>query len=138
MMHLHQFDTWKEWSPLAIRLVAGILFIMAGYNKLFVNGASAFAGMLEGWGFPLAAVLAWIVALVEFLGGIALVLGLLTRVSAILLGVTMLVAWSTHLVHAMDGARLPILLVAAMASLLLSGGGKLALDEKLCKERSQK
>ncbi|MBR9702494.1 DoxX family protein [Candidatus Woesearchaeota archaeon] len=122
------FDKYKEWAPLALRLVAGFIFIMAGFSKL--SGIDGFAGMLSGASFPAAAFFAWLVALVEFLGGILLVIGLMTRWSSALLGVTMIVATIMMLISAGD-YKYPLVLLASMIALLFSGGGKLSVDSKL-------
>ncbi len=90
--------------------------------------------MLEGLGFPLAGVLAWLVAVVELLGGLALILGVYTRVAAIPLATIMVVStivvWSGAMGDpGFQAARLDVLLLAAMVSLALTGPGRAALKE---------
>lgn len=79
---------------LALRLFLGPIFILAGLNKLgSIDDVAAWFGNPDwGLGLPLPHLLAWIAALTEFLGGIALVLGLGVRLAALPLLVTMAVA----------------------------------------------
>ena len=65
---------------------------MHGYQKLTMMGPDAVAEMLAGLGIPLAGVMAWVVILVELLGGIALILGIGTRHFSLLLAIIMTVA----------------------------------------------
>ena len=63
--------TKKSYAKIAV----GILFLVAGIMKLFVMGPGAFAGMLSGLlglSSGLALVAAWLVALVELVGGAAI------------------------------------------------------------------
>jgi putative oxidoreductase len=75
---------------------------------------------------------AWVVGLVEFFGGLALILGVLTRYAALLLAVNMLVAIVTvHLPHGFflpRGYEFALSLLGANAALLLGGAGALTLD----------
>ena len=80
-------------APLATRLTLAQVFIVAGLGKLRnIDQPTAFFTQL-GIPFPLAN--AWLVAVVEFVGGICLLLGLGTRIAAGLLLATMGVALAT-------------------------------------------
>jgi putative oxidoreductase len=76
-----------------------------------------------------------VVGLVEFLGGLALLLGLLARYAAALLSIVMLVAMlRVHLPKGFflpDGIEYTLALLGANISLLLSGAGEFALDRYL-------
>ncbi|MBY6210554.1 DoxX family protein [Microbulbifer agarilyticus] len=81
-------------GPLALRLFLGPIFILAGWNKLMGIGdvAAWFGNPDWGLGLPAPMLLAWLAALTEFFGGIALVLGLGVRLAAIPLMFTMVIA----------------------------------------------
>ncbi len=101
---------------LLIRLILAPVMIIAGFNKLALSGdvthfyqyflasediADWFGNSDWGLGLPMPSVLAFLAAWTEFLGGIFILLGLFTRLTAIPLMITMLVAATT--VHASNG-----------------------------------
>ena len=80
-----------QWlAPLFARIVTGWVFLWSGWGKL--NNLPAVTENFVGWGIPFPHVLTPFVSGVEFFGGIFLILGFLTRISAGALGVTMIVA----------------------------------------------
>lgn len=129
-----------QWGPLILRLAVGAVFFAHGAQKLFgwfggpgIAGTAGFFGQI---GLAPAVFWAWLVALVEFFGGIALILGLVTSVAAVLLAINMAVAFFA--VHLRNGFFLPgveyaLVLFAASVALALSGPGKWGLDDRFCK-----
>ena len=77
-------------APLFARITVGWVFMWSGWGKL--QNLPQVAENFVGWGIPLPHVLAPFVSGIEFFGGLFLLLGLLTRISAGALGVTMIVA----------------------------------------------
>jgi putative oxidoreductase len=80
--------TWL--APLFARIVVGWVFMWSGWGKL--HNLPAMIENFRGWGIPFPQLLTPFVSGVEFFGGIFLLLGLMTRISAGALGVTMIVA----------------------------------------------
>ena len=80
--------TWL--APLFARIVVGWVFLWSGWGKL--QNLPQITENFVSWGIPLPHVLTPLVAGVEFFGGILLLAGLLTRISAGALGITMIVA----------------------------------------------
>jgi putative oxidoreductase len=127
---------YEAYAPLVLRIVAGIIFIAHGAQKLFGafggHGISATAQFFEQIGIFPATFWAVVVGLIEFLGGLALLFGILTRYAAALLAVEMLVAIVK--VHLPNGFFLPtgiefaLAMFGASLTLAVSGAGKLALD----------
>jgi len=77
-------------APLFARITVGWVFLWSGWGKL--SNLPQVIENFVGWGIPLPGVLAPLVSGVEFFGGLFLLLGLLTRISAGALGITMIVA----------------------------------------------
>jgi uncharacterized membrane protein YphA (DoxX/SURF4 family) len=97
LRYLQHFD---GLGPLVLRLYLAPIFIYAGWKKIIgIEGIIDWFGNSEwGLGLPFPEMLAWMAALTEFGGGIALLLGLGVRLFSIPLMVTMLVAAvSVHL-----------------------------------------
>lgn len=80
------------WGMLPLRLAVGLVFLMHGGQKLFVFGLDGATGYMASVGIPLPAVAAIVVTIVEFGGGIALLLGIATQWAGLLLAVDMAVA----------------------------------------------
>ena len=131
-------------GPLALRVPVGIIFVAHGAQKLF----GAFGGYgLEGTGQWMASIglnpgylMALLAGSAEFFGGLALIVGLLTRPAAAVLAFTVLVAiFSMHIDKGLfmsnNGYEYGLALLAASVSLLFSGAGRLSLDAVLT-ERS--
>jgi putative oxidoreductase len=117
-----------------LRIVVGIVFLAHGVQKLFVTGFGGVTHTFQGIGIPSPHIAAIVVTLVELVGGIALILGLLARYAAVLLVIDMAVAiWKVHLHNGFfsskGGYEFPLTLLAACVALALAGPGSPALDK---------
>jgi putative oxidoreductase len=122
--------TNPSWGLAVLRLVAGAVFVASGSQKLFHLGFAGVAAMFASMQIPVPFVSAVVVTLLEFLGGIALVLGVFTRSVAALLAMDMLVAVLTVYFEPAffkGGIQFPLTLMAAGITLALSGPGALSL-----------
>jgi putative oxidoreductase len=128
------------FSTLALRIPVGIIFMAHGAQKLFAwfggYGLSGTGQFFESIGLAPGVAMAFLAGSAEFFGGLFIILGLLTRPSALVLAFTMLIAIvSVHLPNGLfmsnGGYEFGLALLAASVSLMLSGGGKVAVDNWL-------
>ena len=77
-------------APLFARVTVGYVFLLSGWGKL--HNLPQVTENFIGWGIPHPHILTPLVSGVEFFGGLFLLLGLLTRISAGALGIVMIVA----------------------------------------------
>lgn len=129
-------DRGRDFGLLVLRLVVGATFVYYGWMKIMggnsvwsgVGSAAGNFGFKEGyvyWGFG--------VALVELLGGVALVLGMMVRPAALLIFCVMVGATALKF-HGLDLGSgdsasdlfYPASIAAVMVSLFFSGGGRFA------------
>ena len=123
-----------------IRIVTGIIFAVHGSQKLFVYGFVGVTGAFAKMGVPLPGLMGPFIALLEFFGGLALIIGLLTRIAALGLAFNMLGA--ILLVHLAAGFFLPagyeypLTLFATSLGLVLAGPGSLSVDASIASRRA--
>jgi putative oxidoreductase len=115
----------------AIRVVTGVFFITVSAGK-FVDHMKE-AVDFDRYGVPAAEVAVYLVGVIELVGGLLLVVGLFTRLAALILAFNMVGAIATA--GRVDGGSFhlgvaPTLLVA-MLFLLWAGSGAFAVDGKL-------
>ena len=134
-MLFHKLNKYRDAGLLILRIGIGILFIRHGYVKLS-GGPETWTGLghaLSALGIGFAPTfMGLLAALSEFVGGILLILGLLTRPACFFLLCTMVVATSMHLANG-DPRQIfsqPLGLAILFFSLLFIGPGKYSLDEK--------
>jgi putative oxidoreductase len=121
-----------QWlAPLFARIVVGWVFLLSGWGKL--HNLPAVTQNFIGWGIPFPHLLTPFVAGVEFFGGLFLLLGILTRISAGALGITMIVAIASAKWGDVDS--LETLLgfdeteyLALFLWLAIAGAGRVSLD----------
>jgi putative oxidoreductase len=125
-----------DLGPLLIRLGVGTVFAVHGWQK-FNDGVSNFAGFLDSLGVPQPELVAWLQTFAEGVGGVLLLLGLLTRLVtlpliATMVGAILLVKVDVGFVEAdAMGAELDVALLAGLLGLLFLGPGRYSLDAVL-------
>jgi putative oxidoreductase len=125
---------------LALRLPAGLIFTAHGAQKLFGwfggYGLQGTAQWMDSIGLVPGILMALLAGGVEFFGGLALILGLLVRPTAVVLAITMAVAIAkVHLdkglFMANNGYEFALSLLAISVALALSGAGRASVDRLL-------
>src|SRR5215470_11562299 len=135
----------QQWVPLPLRLILGYGFLAHGWAKLS-RGPAGFARLLEQIGAPLPEATAWVSALIEVLGGLAILAGAFVAAVSVPLIVMMLVAMFTvHLRYGFSaintigltadgpqfgppGYEVNLLYIAGLLALILGGAGPLSID----------
>jgi putative oxidoreductase len=133
--------TTHTWMALPLRIALGLIFIAHGAQKVlgvwggpglakFTAGSAPFGFMRPAW------VWMGLAAFSELVGGALVLLGLLTRAGAFFLAITMLVAmvgvhWGGGFFLSNKGIEYTVALLGMSLALLISGGGRLSIDEKL-------
>jgi putative oxidoreductase len=123
-----------------LRIVVGAVFIAHGAQKLFVFGLAGVVGAFGQMGVPLPGVTGPAIAFLEFFGGIALVLGLLTQPVALLIAVEMLGAIALVKINKglIGGYEFELLLLASGLVLALAGAGEYSLDRVLAARKAER
>jgi putative oxidoreductase len=127
-------------APTLLRLTAGVVFLTTGWGKLQDLGqvTEFFASL----GLPWPGANARLVATTEFLGGALLLVGLGTRLVALPLSFTMVVAIATARLSEVDGAAALLGLqewdyLVMFLALLVLGPGPLSIDALLARRVAQ-
>jgi len=121
---------YRGVALLLLRLGVGLIFIVAGWDKLMdISGPQA---MFADLGIPLAGLMAWVVAIVEFVGGLMVLAGAYIRIPTPLLAVIMVVAiFTVKLDQGFGAMRLDLMLLFASLALFILGSGKYSVDHMI-------
>ena len=128
-----------------LRVVLGIAMLVHGWSKLsggVDNVAGFFGGML---GIPAPGLMAWVVTIVELVGGILLVVGFLTQIAGILIALDMLGA--ILFAYLLRGAAFiengqitwekEAVFAAAALCIVLAGPGAWSVDDVVAENRTR-
>jgi putative oxidoreductase len=132
------FAPAARFAPVLLRVIVGIVGAVHGWPKM--KDLGAFIANVDKLGIPLAPVFGTAAALSEFLGGIALILGLFGRWAAFFFGCVMAVAvfrvhWANGFLSKGSGYEYPLVLLVASISIVLSGSGPLSIDRLIGKKK---
>ncbi len=118
-------NKYSDIALLLLRIGVGYIFIVHGWGKL--TGIEGTAGFFGGLGIPIPVVMAWVVAIVEFFGGILVIFGAYTKTLNLLLAITMAVA-----IFVQEGNfEIELILLLVTFSLFLAGSGNYSVDHKI-------
>lgn len=124
-----------EWGLLALRVAVGVIFIVHGWPK--ITGARGMAAAMGGGeAKPVMVGVFTIQGLVEAVGGLLLILGVLTQLVAVAFAIIMIGAivlkntqWKTGFMSQQTtGWEFDLVLLAANILLFLTGPGELAIQ----------
>lgn len=118
-------NKYSDMALLLLRLGVGYIFIVHGWGKL--TGIEGTAGFFGSLGIPIPLVMAWVVALIEFFGGIMVVFGAYTKILNLLLAIIMAVA----ILFQEGNFEIELILFLVTVSLFLAGSGNYSVDYKI-------
>ncbi|MBA3725352.1 MAG: DoxX family protein [Armatimonadetes bacterium] len=131
-----------------LRLILGGAFIYHGFPKLFdAAHHTGFEKQLAGLRVPMPEIMAWVVGIVEFFGGAALILGALVSLASLALIINMMFAmfkvhWPSGFafvnvtgqneagqpIFGIPGIEVNLVFIAGLLALLIGGGGRASID----------
>lgn len=126
-------DQLRPYVLLLARIALGVIFVFHGLQKFLSSGLAQTTASFDALGIPLAVISAPAVAIIEVVGGIALILGAALPLFGFLLTLVMLGALVfVHLSNGFSvsegGYEYVLALTAGTMVIALSGGGALAVD----------
>lgn len=132
-------DQLKPLGLLFLRVALGVIFIFHGYPKLF-SSTQQTMGFFQHIGLP--GYFVFVAGVLEFFGGILLIIGLFTRLASFLLAGEMLIAmWKAHELFAhparVDNYQFPLACCAGAFALATVGAGLISLDHILFRDRGR-
>ncbi|TDQ40891.1 DoxX family protein [Aureibacillus halotolerans] len=118
---------------LIVRLVLGLVFVVHGYEKIVA--LSTTASWFDSIGIP--GFIAYLVAAIEFGGGILMIVGFLTRIVGGLFALVMVGAMATVKLPGafVGGFELDLILLAVSLMFALSGSSFVAVDSMMAKKK---
>ena len=145
MLNLHKRMGKQDWAMLPLRVMIGFGFAAHGYAKLS-RGPEVFAAILAALGVPAPGLMAWLTALLEFFGGVSIMIGTSVVPLSVPLIIVMLTAmFSVHLQNGFStiklkavtssgaefgapGYEMNLLYIAGLLTLALGGPGPASVD----------
>lgn len=120
-------------ATLVARVFLSILFILAGFSKL--TAISGTAGYFAGLGLPVPTATAVLVGLVEFVGGLAILVGFQTRIAAAIVALFTIGATLVAHMNFAEGmnammAQKNLAIAGGLILLALHGAGSISIDAK--------
>ena len=133
------YETMMPIGGAAVRVIVGIMFLMHVSIKFKIGAAAVAANIMAKSGLEPALGFAYVAMALESIGGVCLIIGLLTRFFAAALAIEMLIALLFyHLTKgyaAVGGGYEYVLLIGAVCFVIaMRGGGPYSVDRYIGKE----
>ncbi|MCK2201658.1 DoxX family protein [Corynebacterium callunae] len=134
-------STIKEVAFVLARILLGTILIAHGWDKFAITGLEGISGYFASLGIPAAGFAAVVAALVEIIGGILIIAGAFTRITAAVVFVDMLLAaLLAHIANGVfvmnNGWELTGAIGAGALLLVAAGAGAWSVDAVLTKNKA--
>ena len=118
------------WGVTLVRVAMALIFITAGYTKVFVWGPDKVVENMAKYGFPVPEAFAWTAIILELGGGLALFIGLFGRWLGLLYAIQFAIAFFFVKLRGggFSSGWLDLLLLATGLLLVICGPGRVAVD----------
>jgi putative oxidoreductase len=131
-------ENLRHLTYTALRVICGVIFAAHGFQKLM--NVAGWQETLASMGVVTPKVLGYLAIAGEFLGGVGLIVGLLTPLAAlgtacVAAAAIVLVHWGNGLFMANNGFEFPLALMIASLFFMAHGGGAWSLDAVLFRAR---
>jgi putative oxidoreductase len=139
--------TRNDWYLTVLRLAAGIMILPHGLQKTFgLFGGAGYSKMMAGFtqGAHIPVVFAFLAIMAEFLGGIGLIVGFLTRIAAFGVMCNMIVAITRQWQFGFfmnwggrqkgEGFEFHLLALAILLGVMIRGAGPASIDRAIAKK----
>src|SRR5215472_8424437 len=155
VLELLKGERWRRWVPIPIRMMLGVGFMAHGWAK-WSRGPAVFAELLKQARVPLPLASAWLITLLEILGGLALLIGAFVAIVSVPLIFSMLGAMFTVNIKygfsavntigltpkgpqlGPPGYEINLLYIAGLLVLILGGAGPLSIDALRSRRRKRR
>jgi putative oxidoreductase len=117
-----------------LRIMTGIVLTYHGYQKIFVIGLNGVAGFFGKIGIPLSQISGPFIGILEFVGGILVILGLFTRLLGALFAIEFIVATYAAWVllgKGYGGSELELMLLFANVLIATHGSGRYSVGMRM-------
>lgn len=129
------YDFAVPFSWLVIRVAVGWNLVVHGWGKITVGPTQGFLKAYVDLGFDPPLPWFWGAFAIEFVGGIAIILGLFTRFFAAAVAIEMLIIticyWTTGFAWTRRGYEYTLMWGLVSFAIALRGGGPYSVDRKL-------
>jgi len=135
------FKKWNQWAPLPLRLILGLGLAYHGFPKLFsAAGQASFIGMMQSMGVPAPGLMVWVVGILEFVGGLLLVVGAFTGIVSAVIVIEIIINLVVALFRGgfpqplpgqqpLPGVEVSLVYMAGLLALILGGAGVYSIDQ---------
>lgn len=132
----HRSSLVRDLGLLIARVALGVVFVAHGWQKVHDIGVAGVSANFRGMGVPLPDIAGPFVAYLELIGGILLIIGLLTPLAGVLLAIDMgVAAYLAHIPQGLlvdqGGWELVGALGAGALALAAAGAGRISVDHAL-------
>ena len=133
------YEALAPYSYAFMRFCVGAILVPHGYAKLFHGAVNNVATMVGGWGLQPAMAWAYWIGILEFVGGVMIAVGFLTRPIAFMVAFEMAVAmfmvhWGNGYFWTSRGFEYPMMWGLLCLAIAIRGGERLSVDRALGRE----